>query len=163
MQGCQCASMRIRQWDCEGTTAVRIQGVRQNKTALNSLRLEGRHRDGNHGLSVTIKAQYAQEIRLGWSPKPCFVGKLSSWRLLEISRQPIKLCLSEKHSFSHRRPAPMLCKQARRDHKSCVIVQKNVLIGILMRYIIIFGLFCVSVSHQRVVRSRWPPHPAACQ
>ncbi len=46
-----------------------IQRVRQNKTILDSLRSDLKLRDGNCGLSVTIKAQCAQEMRLGCWPK----------------------------------------------------------------------------------------------
>lgn len=76
-----------------------VPGVRQNKTTFDSLRLDRKLRDGNRGLSVTIKAQCTHEIRLGCSPKLCFRGMLLSLRLLEISSQLIKLGMSQNHSF----------------------------------------------------------------
>ena len=45
-----------------GITNVWVPGVRQNKTILDSLRLDGKLRDGNRGLSATIKAHCAREI-----------------------------------------------------------------------------------------------------
>lgn len=100
VQCCQYTSMKMQWLECGGITAVWVLGVRQNKTTLDSSRLEVKLRDGNRGLSVTIKAQCPHEIRLGCSPKLCFLGMLLSLRLLEISSQLIKLCMSQKHNFT---------------------------------------------------------------
>lgn len=77
--------MRMQRWEHGRITAICVVGVRQNKTTLDSFRLDAKLKDGNHGLSVTTKAQCTQEIRLGCSPKLCFQRMLLSLRLLEIS------------------------------------------------------------------------------
>lgn len=121
---------------------------RQNKTTLDNLRLDVKLNDWVCGLRGTIKAQWSQEIRLACSPKLYFQGMLLRRRLLEISSQLINLCMPQKYSFLTISQPSYPVKTKPHD-KSSFIVLSNVLIGILKHQIIIFKLFCVSVSHQR--------------
>lgn len=153
-----CSPANIHPWkcgECKEITAVWVLGVTQNKTIIDSLRLEIKLRDGKCSLTVTIKAQCTQEIRLGCSQKLRFLGMLLSLRLMEISSQLIKFSQSA---------SPLSLYTTRMDDKSCVIVlKKNVLIGILCARSS-FSSYFVSVSHIRVVvSSRWLPHRGACQ
>lgn len=143
-------------------TAVFVLRVRQNKTTLGSLRLDAKPRDGNRGRSVTIKAQCIQKIRLGCSPKLRFLGMLLSLRLLKSFSQLIQLCMSQKHTFSHNQPVLISCKQHGWTARAVLLCWKMCWLKFYARSS--FPSHFVSVSHIRVVvRSRWPPHPGACQ